>query len=68
MEIPSLTEDGHRIVRDASDTSNAQAVIHTCSRGDSGKYTCKIKNEAGEIEVPITVQVVGKIGHQKYCP
>ena len=38
---------------------NATTIIHKCQKSDSGKYVCKIKNEAGEVEVPMEVQVLG---------
>nr|XP_039274734.1 muscle M-line assembly protein unc-89-like [Styela clava] len=55
-----VKEDNKRVMRDVSDAENAQLVIHNCERNDSGKYVVKLKNEAGEVEVPINVLVVDK--------
>ncbi|XP_076817561.1 myosin-binding protein C, slow-type-like [Clavelina lepadiformis] len=53
-----LEEDGKRVVSSHNDPQNAQVIIHKTAMSDKGRYVCKIKNDAGEIEVPMELQVV----------
>ncbi|XP_078483134.1 twitchin-like [Ciona intestinalis] len=50
--------DGKRVVSNHADHANANLTMHKCKQSDSGKYICKIKNEAGEVQVPVEVQVL----------
>ena len=51
--------DGKRVVC-IPERKNATAILHKCQKSDSGTYLCKIKNDAGVVEVPLQVQVLGE--------
>jgi len=53
-----IDDDGHRIVVDHSDHDAAHLGVHKCKQDDAGKYVCKIKNSAGEVRIPVNVEVI----------
>jgi len=53
-----MEDDGHRVVIDTSDHDAAHISVHKCTPQDAGRYTCKIKNQAGEVEIPVDVEVL----------
>merc|ERR1719317_1541233 len=53
-----IDDDGHRIVVDHSDHDAAHLGVHKCKQDDAGKYVCKIKNSAGEVQIPVNVEVI----------
>ena len=45
----------------ANDETEAKMHIPCCERGDTGKYTVKVKNQHGEDEADIAVVVLGTL-------
>ena len=43
-----------------NDETDAKLHIPSAERGDTGKYTVKVKNENGEDEVDLSVIVLGE--------
>jgi len=53
-----VEDDGHRVVVDHSDHDAAHISVYRAEPDDAGRYVCRIKNAAGEVVVPVDVEIL----------